>query len=263
MNDSMESFYLQDRADFIATPLTRGPWSPDHQHGGPPAALLGRAIERRGGEDGAFQVVRMTVEFLRPVPIGRLTLSCEVVRDGRKARILTAALQVEDREVCRATGLLLRTTRMELPPVPPAGAAPGLPEEAAPFEFPFFLEPVGYHRAVELRLARGVFGQGPATMWMRPRVPLCPGEPLSPLQRALIVADSGNGVSVVLDTARYTFVNPDLTVYLHRPPEGEWVCLESSTMPEGTGVGLAHSRLHDAQGAIGHALQSLIIEVRR
>ena len=51
-----------DEADcFHATAWTRGPWSFEHQHGGPPAALLARAVERaRSEQDSA--VVRFTVD---------------------------------------------------------------------------------------------------------------------------------------------------------------------------------------------------------
>ena len=50
-----------------------------------------------------------------------------------------------------------------------------------------------------------------------------------------------------LDYRRFIFINPDLTVYLHRYPEGEWVCLEAATTASNRGLGLAHSVLHDVR----------------
>jgi hypothetical protein len=44
-------------------------------------------------------------------------------------------------------------------------------------------------------------------------------------------------------------------VYLHRPAVGEWVCLDASTTIGIPGVGLAQSRLWDAQGPIGRAAE--------
>ena len=44
-----ESFYEPDGDRYVATELTRGPWDPGAQHAGPPAALIGREIERLGG----------------------------------------------------------------------------------------------------------------------------------------------------------------------------------------------------------------------
>ena len=78
----------------------------------------------------------------------------------------------------------------------------------------------------------------------------------------MIAADSGNGVAVVLDPRRFTFVNADLTVYVHRLPEGEWVCLEAVTAPEPTGIGLTTSRLFDRRGPIGWSLQGLVVQTR-
>jgi hypothetical protein len=49
--------------------------------------------------------------------------------------------------------------------------------------------------------------------------------------------------------------NTDLTVYLHRQPEGEWICLDASSDVDPRGVGVAYSRLYDEQGPIGHSLQ--------
>jgi hypothetical protein len=102
---------------------------------------------------------------------------------------------------------------------------------------------------------------GPATDWIRLRVPLVAGEPTPPLARVAAAADFGNGISWVLPPDQgYRFINPDLTVYLHRPLAGEWVCLEAVTAVEPIGIGLAESRLWDERGPIGRALQSLLLE---
>ena len=102
---------------------------------------------------------------------------------------------------------------------------------------------------------------GPATVWARMRHPLVPGEPPSPLCRVLIAADSGNGVSATLDFQRWRFINPDLTVYLLRPPAGESVALEAATTAA-AGIGLADATLHDQQGPIGRSTQALFIDRR-
>jgi hypothetical protein len=87
------------------------------------------------------------------------------------------------------------------------------------------------------------------------------GEETRPVSRAAAAADFGNGVSWVLSrNAGYVFINPDLTVYLHRRPAGEWVCLEAITYAQPHGVGMAESRLWDDRGPIGRAVQSLLLE---
>jgi acyl-Coa thioesterase superfamily protein len=93
------------------------------------------------------------------------------------------------------------------------------------------------------------------------RHPLVPGEAPSPLCRVLVAADSGNGVSAALDYRRWRFVNPDLSVYLFRPPAGEWVALEAATSAA-AGVGLADTALHDRHGPIGRAAQALFVDRR-
>ena len=123
--------------------------------------------------------------------------------------------------------------------------------------FPFFMHPVGYHTAMELRIAEGAIGEGRATAWLRMRMPLVLGQPTSPLCRVAIAADSGNGVSARLDWRRWLFINPDLTIHVHRVPRGEWVGLEAITEVEPHGIGLAASVLHDEDGPLGRGLQAL------
>jgi hypothetical protein len=254
------AFFVADKGRFTATEFTRGPWSPDHQHGGPPAGLLARAIEHSAP---GMHVARLTVEFLRPIPLALFTLRTEILRPGKRVQLLAASLQSGTEEVCRATALCLATGSLALPEPPLPGPAPLSPEASEPYSFTFFRWPVGYHTAVDIRRAAGVWGSGAMTAWMRMRVPLVEGEVPSPLVRVVVAADAGNGVSAPLDPARWTFINPDLTVYLHRPLVGEWVCLDGWTTPEPIGIGLAQAALWDERGVVGRSLQSLLIAERK
>jgi hypothetical protein len=259
-----EAFFVPDGDRFVATEHTRGPWSPAHQHAGPPSALLARAVERALADDPAFQVARLTVELMSPVPIATLAVATSILRAGRKVRRIDATMAAGDRPIARATALAIRTESLDLPPVAlDPHEPPRPPEEGTPHRFSVFhAADVGYGAAVEARRVRGGYGMNPTAVWIRARVALVAGETPSPLQRVLIAADSGNGVAVVLDPRRFTFVNADLTVYVHRLPEGEWVCLEAVTAPEPTGVGLTTSRLFDRRGPIGWSLQGLVVQAR-
>ena len=259
MSDAFYSVLGPDR--FRATELTRGPWDPGLQHAGPPAALLGRAVERHGDRAG-LQVARVTFEIVRPLPIAELRVATRLLRGGRRVELVEAALLAGETEVMRATALRVRTADLELPGALVPG--PRLPGPAAGREQPFFPtgQDVGYHSAMEFRFVAGSFLElGPATVWMRMRHPLVPDETPSPLCRVLVAADSGNGVSATLDYQRWRFINPDLTVYLMRPPAGDWVALEAATTAA-AGVGLADTALHDTQGPIGRAAQALFIDRR-
>jgi len=205
----------------------------------------------------------MTVDLLAPVPIARLHVAAAVLRAGRKVQRLEATLAVDGRPVARATAVAMRVAALALPPrQEPVPAAPPPPEASTPIRLPFFVDAIGYHTAVESRIARGTWGQGPAAMWLRPRVALVAGEALSPLQRVMIAADSGNGIAISLDPARFTFVNADLTVALEREPEGEWVCLDATTRTREEGIGLTETLLWDTRGVIGRGLQTLLVEPR-
>lgn len=258
-----DAFYEQRGDGFVATELTRGPWDPGAQHAGPPAALLGRAIERLDGA-GEFQVGRIAFEILRPVPIGPVRVEARVVRPGRSVQMIEASLAGEEGALMLARAWRLRTRAVELPaeaitaPEPPPG-----PEDGEPFEFFPTGQDVGYHTAMEGRSVKGSFLEpGPATMWMRMRHPLVAGEAPTPLQRALIAADVGNGISAVLDWRDYLFINVDLSVHLELMPEGEWVCVDAITLPQPNGIGTCESVLSDERGRIGRAAQTLLIARR-
>jgi hypothetical protein len=259
MSDAFYSVLGPDR--FRATELTRGPWDPGLQHAGPPAALLGRAVERHG-DRGDLQVARVTFEIARPLPIAELRVATRLLRGGRSVELVEATLLAGAAEVMRATALRVRTADLDLP----VGLIPGprLPGPDAGRSMPFFPtgQEVGYHTAMEFRFVAGSFlDLGPATVWARMRHPLVADEPPSPLSRVLIAADSGNGVSASLDFQRWRFINPDLTVYLLRPPTGEWVALEATTTAA-AGIGLTDTTLHDQQGPIGRSAQALFVDRR-
>jgi len=266
------AFYLPDGDAYVATDETRGPWSPVHQHAGPPSALVARAMVRAVAADSAdavdgvaptFHPSRITLELLRPIPIARLRVDVEIERRTKSTRLVRGRLVAGDTELARAQALFVREAPVVLPPhVPSLARPPAGPDGLTASTFPFFREPVGYHTAMELRFAAGGFGEARSTAWMRMRVPLVLGETPSGIERVLCAADSTNGVTNVLGFEAYTFVNADLSVHLHRLPVGEWVAMEAVTVPQPTGVGLAESALSDERGAIGRALQSLVIAAR-
>jgi hypothetical protein len=65
-----------------------------------------------------------------------------------------------------------------------------------------------------------------------------------------------------LDIKRWQFINPELTVHLHREAVGEWVCLDAQTSVSVGGAGLATSVLSDLDGPVGVGAQSLLIAPR-
>lgn len=251
-------FFERDGDRFLPSASTRGPWDPDAQHAGPPAALLGRAIERCEPREG-MRVGRMTCEILGPVPLAPLTVEARVVRPGRSVEMLEASLTGPAGVVMRARAWRLRPGEQEAH-LDQAARPPG-PQGGRPSDFPGAGHDFGYHEATEYSFVRGAFSEpGPATAWLRTHVPIVAGEKPSPLERVLAAADSGNGVSAPLDWNTHHFINTELTVHLMRPLEGEWLCLDSVTRVDG--LGLTETALWDERGRIGRAAQTLLVRRR-
>jgi hypothetical protein len=223
------------------------------------------AVEEVARGHGLTHISRLTANLIRPVPIGEITV--EVMTDyvGRNAGHFSAHLIAGDKQVGRFTALAQREAHIELPgsmPGHPLPRMPVPPDDAVEAHFPFRNAKIGYGNLVETRVAAGRMFQGPCAIWFRLLHPLLEGEEPSPYQRVAVAADSGNGISAVLDYHEYSFVNSDLTINLLRRPLGEWICLEARTYADETGAGLAESALFDVTGLIGRSTQSLAIRKR-
>jgi acyl-CoA thioesterase len=270
----ISAYAVQAGGRYLASTLTRGPWHPEHQHAGPPIALVCHAIERAAAEKGLTHISRLTANLMRPVPIGELSVQVQADYTGRNAGHFSAQLSANGKEVGRFTALAQREVDVALPASGhPEPERPRGPEESVPAGFDFF-KPLpadastpadahlNYSHLVETRVAHGRCWKGPCAVWFRMRQPLLDSEPPSAYQRVAVAADSGNGISAILDFTRYTFLNSDLTINLLRRPRGEWICLDARTLLSTAGNGLAESTLFDAHGVIGRATQSLLVRVR-
>ena len=253
----MTAFYLPaGDGVFRSTPHTVGPWAATDQHGGPPAALLVRALERVLPVDG--WLARISVDLLSAIPVADLTVSASVVRPGRSVQLAVATLAAGGRDVARATGWWHRLG--DTAAVASFAAPPPLPDQADPVDDRW---PGGYLRAMEWRRVKGDFAEpGPAVIWSRMRIPLVEGEQPSSIQRLMASADSGNGVGSALSLEDWIYVNTELTVHLLRPPEGEMFCLDSAAAIGPTGGGYAITTLSDTAGEVGRGAQALLVRAR-
>ena len=261
----ISAYELLSSGAYSASVLTRGPWHPEHQHAGPPIALVCRAIERVAAEHGLTHIARLTANLLRPVPISELAIEVSTDYAGRNAGHFSAQLVAGGKEVARFTALAQRESGVSIPdglPGHPLPLAPKGPDKSTPCTFPFAGKQLGYADLVETRIAQGHMFAGPSAVWFRLRHPLLDGESPSAYQRVAVAADSGNGISAILDLASYSFVNSDLTLNLLRRPQGEWICLDARTHLGPNGTGLAESALYDVHGLIGRAMQSLSVSRR-
>ena len=259
-----DALYEQDGSGrFLSTELTRGPWNPDHQHAGPPAALLARAIERASAI-APGQTARLSFDILGPVPIAALAVEARTLRTGRRVEQIEATLTGEDdRPLMRATAWRIRLA--ETPEVATAQPPPPPPSEARTSGFASWPgdDEIAYRDALEWRWLNGSFSEpGPACVWSRLKVPLVAGEEVTPLERLLVMADAASGVSAQLDWNRWLFVNLDLGIHLERPPRGEWMAMDAHTQIGDSGAGLCTSVLSDGLGRVGTSTQTLLVERR-
>lgn len=242
---------------YSSTVHTTGPWSPLTQHLGPPSALLVRAMEALPSS-APMMIARVTVEILGPVPVGVLEVSATVDRPGRSVELLSATLTADGRVAVRARAW--RIARSDTRGVAAEIDAP----LAAPSTGRVMTRPdgwgSGYLDVMEWRALSGSLGEpGPAVVWARQGIPLVGDEEPTGLQRLLVVADSGNGVSNRLDPRKWLFINSELTVHVYREPVGEWIALDAATAIGPEGVGTAVTVLHDLSGAVGRGAQALLV----
>lgn len=250
---------------FRAEPPAAGPWAPQLQHGGPPNALAVAAAEaalaRETGRTD-LRALRLASDFVAPVPVGELTVRASVLRAARSAALVDvriAALAADtERDCLLARVWFVRET--DTTAVRPAAAAPPpVPAVATGLDIEF-----PYGRSLEWRFVHGRLGApGPAAAWVRPRTALLPGYEMSPLARAVLIADSASGISAELSWQDWTFLNVDLDVHLARPISGEWLLMDAVTHLGPGGAALACSTLSDADGVCGAGLQTLVLAPAR
>jgi hypothetical protein len=263
-----ERYYdLLDRGDplgerLVASNLTASTWSPSNQHGGPPSALLVRALERcQPRADMRFS--RVAIDLLGAIPVGApLWVTSQVERPGKRIELVGANIAAQTpngimRPVAKASGW--RMQHSDTQAAASSSAAPlRLPakeDRKLTFDFPG----TNYLHSLDWRWLTTFLGEGPGEAWIRPVVDLVEGETMTPLQRLFAVADDVNGVGAKLNVTEWTFVNTDVVVHLHRVPRGEWTGVRAETSYGPDGIGVASGTLYDDYGPVGIATQSILL----
>lgn len=204
--------------------------------------------------------MRLTVELTRPVPFAGFRIASEITRKGRT--VSTTKMVIVDgngKELVTAYGMHVASPgTFDMPTV--QIETPNL-DEARPDAFPIgdlaHDEPCFIH-AVESKYPPGHDrSPGPTVAWMR-TPQLLPDETPSGFQAICPMADCGNAVSRNEEPTRFAFMNTDLTINLHREPEGEWFGMDAVSHWQPNGLGMSDSMLFDATGPVGRVLQTLI-----
>lgn len=260
----MSEFLYSRTGDlFVPTEAGGSPWHPQLLHGGTATGLLGYAVAALVPDD--FVVTRITMDLLRPVPKAPLALRAEVARDGKRLKVVEVDVSHQGKTVCRASAVLARTQKITLPDYAPVPQVPPPgPDDLPQFAIQQMLDgkglaiPRGLHSRVEVRSQQPWLERGRNMSWLRLPVTILEGEPLSPLVRACLLSDLGNGVAQLNLGNAAGMINADVTLALFRLPIGEWIGFDSVAQVQPTGTGIVHSTLYDTTGSFGYVAQSVL-----
>lgn len=256
----MTAIFDRVGATYRATEAAGGPWSPSMAQGSATTALLAREVETFAAR-GGLAVRRLTFDLWRPATLTDFTVGLTVLRDGRKAKTIEVGLRDGTAEIARCTALVVAPGE-ESPAVASAATADPGPESGSPP--PAFAQNWSrYFQHVAVRLIEGALERpGPAAAWMRLDVPLVAGEVNSPLVQAVQAADFASGVSQIVDMRAWSFINPEISIALVRPPRDAWILVRARTMVGEAGAGLATATLADRSGTFAEVSQTILFERR-
>ncbi len=257
-----EAIFVREGDTYVPTDNAIGPWNPGTLHGGPPAGLLGRAVELEV-DNPEMVVARLTVDLFRAVPMEPLTVTSRTVRDGRRIRAVDASLFAGEVEVARASAVAhLRTGdfESEAPPPPPGpDGMQTLREAMGGGDFrKMYLDSL---ESCALGADTGKIGS-----WFRMPVQLVAGEHLTQFQFAASISDFGNLLAGMggrkTRDASWSFINTDITLNLAREPVGEWICLVAQPPLAANGVGSVPVSQYDPNGLFGYSSHSRLANPR-
>ena len=254
----MESFFRREGNRFAGNDAARSPWFEDACHGGPVLTLAAYGLESAVTDK---QLCRVTVTFQRPVPMDGLSLEAHAERTGRSVSTASVVMRDAKGRICvTGEGLFIATGDFgELPT--PSIASPKF-ADATPGEFPVQQAVHGkryFANCIEVAYPPGESGKcGPGMMWMK-TPQLLAGEEPTLFQVACPIADCGNGIGRNAGFNVASYVNPDVTIALHRLPNSRWLASDAISHWQPSGIGLSQATLFDKLGPIGVAVQTLIV----
>jgi hypothetical protein len=243
---------------FRPTHHTAGAWTPSEQHFAPLAGLLAHEIERhvalRGADD--LLTARLAFDILGTVAIEELDVRVEALRTGRTIELLEVVGSAGGRPFAR--GRAWRLIERDTSAI--AGGEPGrLSPPDTVGRWPMSeVWPGEFIAGLDVRPIDGPHA-GRAIAWVRSPIGLVEGEETSDLARFVALVDVANGIAVRHPPGELFYPNVDLAIHVYRQPTGEWVGLDTTVVFGPTGQGLTTTTLHDAEGPVGVALQTLTI----
>lgn len=257
------ALFHRQGSEFVPSALASSPWNPDMLHGGAPAALLSYLLE--GHAPAGKQLTRIVIDLLRPVPRRPLQTRVTALRDGARLSLHQAELWCQDKLVAHATGTWVRPQDITLPdyaPQPerfwPAPASIATTDFSCIFAGKDVVIPPGLHTCMKIKPITPPLEQGSGRWWMTVPMPIVDDEPVTPITRVGLLSDFCNGVGQLNLGGNVGMINADITLQLHRIPEGEWIGLDGIARVQPNGIGATHCRLFDEKGEVGYVMQTVM-----
>jgi hypothetical protein len=258
----LDSYFERiDEHRYKPTHHVGGAWASDEQHFSPLGGLIVHALDRylaaRPDTPAPGMVLsRISFDILGRLAVDECEIRVETVRPGRTIELLEATVRIADRPVVRARAWLLAA--LDTGAVAGGGADRLTPPDALASWDMSTLWPGGFIASLDFRPLTPP-QPGRATVWASTGVDLVAGETASPLASYVALVDTANGIAVRQPPTAWMFPNVDLTIHLHRQPEGRWTGMDTTVAFGPTGQGITSTVLHDLTGPVGHAQQILTV----
>ncbi|MGW7268970.1 thioesterase family protein [Streptomyces sp. NPDC054864] len=247
-----------DEHRYKPTAHAGGAWDTEEQHFSPLGGLIVHAIDRQlaARPDNGLVLSRISFDILGRLALDECEIRVETLRPGRTIELVEAVVLMADRPVVRARAWLLASGDTSSVA---GGGADKLtpPQELASWPMAS-VWPGGYIASVDVRPVSPP-QPGRTTAWISTDLDLVAGQTASPLASYIALVDTANGIAVRQPPTAWMFPNVDLTVHLHRRPEGGWTGLDTTVTFGPTGQGITSTVLHDVRGPVGHAQQILTV----
>ena len=137
-------------------------------------------------------------------------------------------------------------------------------DEFAPADIPVPTDPrLGMNGKWTTRPITGAMGTiGPRRLWLSEVRDLVEGVPLTPFVRVAVAADFASPFANAGDQG-LGYINSDVTLYLHRLPEKEWIGFEVVNHHATEGVAIGECFLYDQKGPIGTSTVAALAQRKR
>ncbi|WP_067564384.1 acyl-CoA thioesterase domain-containing protein [Nocardia acidivorans] len=255
----MVAFFTMEDGRFTATPMAVSAWSSKQVAGTGVCGLLAREMETLSPGVG-FVPARFTADLFRPVLNEPIVVRGEIVRDGKRVRVIDASI-VQQGEV-RARGSVMYLAVGQEPSGRVWQAERELPMPERELNTPGGDAPLFKSGEFEWSsdFASGQTGERKAIWQNLPA--LVEGERISAFQRAAFIGDTTN-LACNWGTEGVGYINSDVTVTLSRVPEGHEVGLVAVDRVASDGVMVGTAVMYDRSGVLGTCVATGVSNVRR